>query len=94
MAGTLDLPEAALGHARDVQEVSLNGAPGQRLWIAQESRTHRGIVGNYTASGEVAHEGFRVLEIRNLPGRPSQPETPLGAQRKIQALVIQKLDRG
>ncbi|MDB6011702.1 MAG: hypothetical protein JWL65_3952 [Gammaproteobacteria bacterium] len=89
MPGTLNLPEAALGHTRDVQEVPLDGAPGQRLWIAQESRTHRAIVGNHAASGEVAHEGLRVLEIRNLPRRPSQPETPLGAHRKIQALVIQ-----
>jgi len=35
MPGTLNLPETALGHARDVQEVPLDGAPGQRLWIAQ-----------------------------------------------------------
>ncbi len=89
MPGTLNLPEAALGHAGNVQEVPLDGAPGQRLWIAQESRTHRSIVGNHTVSGEAAHEGFRVLEIRNLPSRPSQPETPLGAQRKVQAVVIQ-----
>ena len=89
MAGTLNLPEAVLGHACDVQEVPLHGAPGQRLWIAQESRTHRAIVGKHAASGEVAHEGLRVLEIRNLPSRPSQPEAPPGAQRKIQALVIQ-----
>lgn len=49
MPGTLDLPEAALGHACDAQEVPLDGAPGQRLWVAQESRTHRAIVGNHAS---------------------------------------------
>ena len=38
MPGTLNLPEAALGHACDVQEVPLDGAPSQRLRIAQERR--------------------------------------------------------
>ena len=90
MPGTLDLPEAALGHARNVPEVPLDGAPGQGLWIAQESRAHRAIVGHHAASSEVTHEGFRVLEIRKLPSRSSEPETPPGAQRKIQTVVIQK----
>src|SRR5882757_4743493 len=74
--------------------MALDGPRSKRLAISPQDAFDRRILRDHAPPREPAHEGLRVLEIRQLPLESFEPERPTIRHRQVQVLVVQQQTGG